>query len=247
MSGRDVGTVMWKEVRELGDMLSGGSRAQMVVQAFAALFFGVVSPIRDGPGWVSNPMANIFYPAVAMMLVLQPVADTFAGERERHTLETLLSTRLDDSSILLGKLLGVLAPVWVVTAGLYLIAIITTNLIYHTGSIIIPSVWAAGMTLGSILLVPGLMGTIGVFVSLNAPTVRKAAQTLGLIVMALLFVPVIAAEAAPAEWKVRVAAALDGTSPRQLFVYVAAALALVDTLLLAAAMKRFRRGRLTLD
>ena len=46
------------------------------------------------------------------MMVSSLVADSFAGERERHTLETLLASRLPDRAILAGKLLVPVAVAW---------------------------------------------------------------------------------------------------------------------------------------
>src|SRR5258705_13563545 len=37
------------------------------------------------------------------MILQSIIVDSFAGERERHTLETLLASRLSDRAILLGK------------------------------------------------------------------------------------------------------------------------------------------------
>lgn len=247
MNGRDIGTVAWKELRELGDMLTGGSRAQFMVQGFVAIFFGVVSPIRYGANWFHNPAANAFYAFIGMMLIMQPIADVFAGERERHTLETLLATRLDDASILLGKLLGVLAPAWVVTAVLYGLAIVITNLVYRGHGLLLPPPASAAATLGAIVLVPGLIGAIGIFVSLNAPTVRKAAQVLSLIFMGLVFLPVVAIQTLPKEWGRRLVGALGEASPGRVLVIAGAVLLLLDVVLVWAALGHFRRGRLSLD
>lgn len=247
MRARDVGTVMVKEMRELVDSLTGGSRAQLVAMAFIGLFFGVVTPMRHGAGWFSDGTTVFSYAFIGMVLLMQPIADVFAGERERHTLETLLSTRLDDSSILIGKLLGVLAPAWLATAFVYLVAIVATNVEYGHGHLLLPPLWSAGATLATIVLVPGLMAAIGINTSMRANTVRKAAQLLSLFVMALVFVPVIASRALPHAWVAWLIGTLEGHTPAQVGLALGAGLLVLDLGIVALALARFRRGRLSLD
>ncbi len=247
MRARDVGTVMVKEMRELMDSLTGGSRAQLIAMGFIGLFFGVVTPMRQGAAWFSNATTAFSYAFIGMVLLMGPIADVFAGERERHTLETLLSTRLDDSSILIGKLLGVLVPAWLATAFIYLVAIVATNVEYGHGHLLLPPLWSAGATLATIVLVPGLMAAIGINTSMRANTVRKAAQLLSLFVMALVFVPVIASRALPHAWVVWLIGTLEGHTPAQVGLAIGAGLLVLDLGIVALALARFRRGRLALD
>jgi len=247
MRAGDVRTVMWKEMRELVDTLTGGSRTQLIVLAFVGLFFGVVTPLRQGAAWLTSGTAAFSYAFIGMVLLMQPIADVFAGERERHTLETLLSTRLDDGSILIGKLLGVLAPAWVATAFIYLVAIVATNVEFGDGHLLLPPLWSAGTTLAAIVLVPGLMAAIGVNTSMRADTVRKAAQTLSLFVMALVFAPLIASRVVPHAWLTSLLSALAGHTPAQVGLLVGAGLLVLDVAIVMVALARFRRGRLALD
>ncbi len=244
---RDVQTVMVKEMRELVDSLTGGSRTQLIAMGVIGVFFGVVTPLRQGTAWFSDATGVIAYAFVGMMLLMQPIGDVFAGERERHTLETLLPTRLDDSSIVIGKLLGVLVPDWLATAFAYLVAIVATNVEYGHGRLLLPPLWSAGVTLASIVLVPGLMAAIGINTSMRANTVRKAAQMLGLMVMALVFVPMIASRVLPRAWLTWLVGALEGHTPAQVGVTVGVGLLVLDLAIVALALARFRRGRLALD
>jgi len=243
----DVRTVMWKELRELGDALTGGSRAQLVVLAFVGVFFGVISPMRRGAAWFTDGSAVLSYAFIGMVLLMQPIADVFAGERERHTLETLLSTRLDDSSIVLGKLLGVLAPVCAATTLVYAVAIVATNIEFGHGEVLLPPFWSVATTLAAIVLIPGLMAAIGVNASMHANTVRKAAQMLSLFVMGLVFLPLIVTQVFPRAWVTRLVALLNGHSPAQVGLAVGAGLLALDIGIVLLALARFRRGRLALD
>ena len=58
---------------------------------------------------------------VAYIVVLAAVCDSFPGERERHTIETLLASALPDEALLLGKILASVIYGW----GLVLILLIT--------------------------------------------------------------------------------------------------------------------------
>ena len=49
-------------------------------------------------------------------------------ERERHTLETLLSTRLSDHTILLGKIGATVSYAWGMTQIVLLIALVPVNI-----------------------------------------------------------------------------------------------------------------------
>ena len=65
--------------------------------------FGVFLPLQNGASWVTSPITMVYWAWMPLMLVTGVIADSFAGERERHTLETLLASRLPDRAILLGK------------------------------------------------------------------------------------------------------------------------------------------------
>ncbi len=247
MRAHDVTTVMVKEMRELVDSLTGGSRAQLIAMAVIGIFFGVVAPLRQGAAWYTDATAPFSYAFIGMVLLMQPIADVFAGERERHTLETLLATRLDDSSILVGKLLGVLAPAWLATAFVYLVAIVATNVQFGHGHLLLPPLWSAAATLATIVLVPGLLAAIGINASMRANTVRKAAQMLGLFVMALVFVPMIASRILPRGWLTSLMVALETHTPAQVGLAIGAGLLVLDLGIVALALARFRRGRLALD
>jgi hypothetical protein len=98
----DVWTVMWKEWRELliqRVRLRGGALSLLVVVAV----FSIVLPLQIGSDWVESPMVLFFAGWVPFVSTAHVVADSFAGERERHTLETLLASRLSNQAILFGK------------------------------------------------------------------------------------------------------------------------------------------------
>lgn len=63
------------------------------------------------------------------------VADAFAGERERHTLETLLATAFPDTSILLGKIAASVLYAWGIAFACSLLGVITINVVFPSGGL----------------------------------------------------------------------------------------------------------------
>jgi ABC-2 type transport system permease protein len=102
----DVLIVMIKELNEFW-RARGGMRSR--VASFLPIFFifGVFWPLQGREAWVSVPfLPGLLFMLLPLTLAGGTAADSFAGERERHTLETLLSTRLSDRDIFAGKVLA---------------------------------------------------------------------------------------------------------------------------------------------
>src|SRR5262249_17060671 len=144
------------------------------------ILLGVVIPSRGGAGYFDSPLSLIAPALMPLLFIMALMADSFAGERERHTLETLLATRLSDQSILLGKMAaGVLYAFGVLIVTLAL-ALVTNNLIHGHGRFrMFPADYVIPVIIFDFLLVL-MLSCIGVFVSLRASTVRQAMQTLNL-------------------------------------------------------------------
>ncbi|UCD40705.1 MAG: hypothetical protein JSV69_08835 [Chloroflexota bacterium] len=98
----DILSIMWKEIREL-ILQRSGLRGGWIGLLILIAVFGVLFPLQSGPDWLVTPTTILMWAWVPFILVNSVVADSFAGERERHTLETLLASRLSDQAILIGK------------------------------------------------------------------------------------------------------------------------------------------------
>lgn len=240
----DVATVAWKESKEILSM--GGNRGKLGPLVFIAIF-GIVLPLQMGPAWVYSPLVLVYWVWVPMFLVTSVIADSFAGERERHTLETLLASRLSDRAILFGKVGAAIGYGAGLTWASLLLGLVTVNLAYGEGMLLLYPLPVGLGIVGFTLLGAGLAAGAGVLVSLRASTVRQAQQTLSIAIMALLFVPIFGIQALPEAWQDRLAEALMAMDVTRAILTVVAILAVVDTGLIAAAMLRFRRARLILD
>ena len=242
----DVLTVMWKEWRELlwhGGSLRGGRLSLIVLVGM----FGILMPYQSGAAWLTSPGTMFYWGWVPLMLVAGAIADSFAGERERHTLETLLASRLPDRAILFGKVLAAVVYGWLLVLLMLILGVITVNVsVSDPGLLMFPRPFAIGAPLLA-LLGAGLAATAGVLVSLDASSVRQAAQTLNVSILLLILVPLVLSQALSDATREAWGAWASGVGVEGIIWTVAAALFVLDGGLLAAAMVRFRRARLTLD
>src|SRR5688500_2470033 len=134
----DILTVAWKEWLEFRDQLlrlkRGGLSALIVV-----LLLGIITPLQMGPLWNKSALMLAYWPLLSSGMVSTLIADAFAGERERHTLETLLASRLSDTSILLGKVLAAILYGLVFTFANIVVGVITLTIRHFGEGIQTPS------------------------------------------------------------------------------------------------------------
>jgi len=242
----DILTVAWKEWLEFRDQLlrlkRGGLSALVVL-----LMLGIFTPLQMGPLWLSSPLMLAYWPLLSSGMVSTLIADAFAGERERHTLETLLASRLSDTSILFGKILAAILYGLVFTFANIVVGVMTLS-IKHAGEGLQapPPVHVAYMLLLVTLSCSTLAG-IGVFISLRAATVRQAQQTLGIIMMVLFIGPVLFIQFLDTEGRILLAGKLTSMGTGRLVTWASALLFAASVTLIVMAMGRFKRGKLTLD
>jgi len=235
----DALAVAWKEWREL--LGQRGARGKAGIGLFL-LAFGIVLPLETGPSWITSPSVGIAWSWVPMFLVSTVIADAFAGERERHTLETLLATRLPDGAILAGKMVAAIGYAGGLTAGSLLLAEVALNLVGPRHGLL----WYAPQVLLTLAVI-GLLGSVfvaavGVLISLRAATVRQAQMALGGTIIVLLLVPVLALRRLPPGWK-RGLLPSAGSGAR-LALLALLVFALLDVGVVALAKLRFTRARL---
>ena len=243
----DFATVLWKEWKEIVMERSAGSTGSYRPLILIAVF-GIFFPLRMGPERFFSPvglLAPTFFSAIVITAV---IADSFAGERERHTLETLLASRLSDRAILFGKIAACMAYGWVISIACIVVGAITVNVVNWHGQVLIYQDAASWLLL---LLGPPLAGaliaTAGVLVSLHATTVRQAQQTLSVGFAVVLIGTIFGSSMLPKDWQAWFARILITWSQVDLVLAAAGVLLAIDLALLAAGMARFQRARLVLD
>ena len=242
----DILTVIWKERKGLFRVR--GRRAQALLGMFSPVLLAIIFPLQEGVHWVQSPLSLLLAFVAPLILVGISIPDSFAGERERHTLPTLLASRLSDRAILFGKIITSVLFGWGVTLVLLLIGLVTVNVANWGGPILFykPSILLAD--LGFSFLVAMLTAGAGVLFSLRAATAQEAQQTL----MAVLLIPpmilqfalfaILGSESGEARFR-EVMASL---SFNQVILVIVAVLVVLDVALLMAALVRFKRARLIL-
>jgi len=243
----DLLTMIWKEWKEML-LQHGGIRSGILPMVIVPLgLLGVLLPWQMGRAWVESPVSLALWAWMPLMLMASLIADSFAGERERHTLETLLASRLPDRAILFGKVCAVVSYGWGLTMLGVLMGLLTVNLVHGRGELLLYS-WKFTLSILALSwLGSWLAAGAGVLVSLRSSTVRQAQQVMMLTIMLLLFVPVYGVQLLPGEWRAQIAGTLAAGGATRLVVVIIVALTVVDVSLIAAAMTRFRRARLILN
>jgi ABC-2 type transport system permease protein len=241
----DITTVIWKEIREALQSTSPRGRGKFGLLIIFVVM-GVFLPLQLGTDLIRSNIGLLIWGWVPMIMISAVVADAFAGERERRTLETLLSTRLPDTAILMGKILAGVLYGYALTWSLILIALITLNISQAGNGLILLSPTQFG-TIAIISFLTSLLTTsAGVLVSLRAGSVRQAQQTLSMLIF-LLFVPMFALGALPEEAQLRLYQFLSTTSTTSIIFGGALFLVITDGFLLFLANRRFKRNELILD
>ena len=213
----DIVTVARKELRHIL-AASGGRRRSGMGIFVLPIILGLVIGLA---GATSNLFFPVFFSASQSGGL---VADSIAGERERHTLETLLATPAAESDILYGKLAATVV-FGVVLAAVYLLSTALSATVVGKGPTAIDLVLVAVLS----MLGCALSSTVAALCSINAETLRQATRRTGLVnlpVTALLGGGAGAIHFLPAPVAVAAMVALAG----------------VDWMLLAVARHRFRRG-----
>lgn len=180
------------------------------------------------------------------MLVGTTMVDAFAGERERHTLETLLASRLSDRAILFGKILAGIIYGFGMTLACILVGLVAVNLAFGHGRLLL---FPASITLGIlavVLLISTMSSGLGVLVSLRASSVRQAQQAFT-VAYFVMFIPLMILPWVPATVSQPVVNILIKTDFTMIAILAGVIVVLLDVALILAALRRFKRARLILD
>ena len=242
----DIWTVTWKEWQEFRDQLLSLRRGGLSA-LILALILGVIAPVQIGPEWVHSRIVVAYWPFLAATMVSSLIADSVAGERERHTLETLLASRLSDSAILIGKIIAaVLYGLGFAVANLT-IGIVAVNVAFRESAPILFSPRQFIVTIMLIVLASLFMAGVGVFISLRASTVKQAQQAFGIAIIVLTMGPLLLFNALGPDTREQLVQRLAGIGEQRIEAYAVGLLLALSAIVIGAALARFKRGKLVLD
>jgi ABC-2 type transport system permease protein len=246
---QDILTVIWKEQKAiLGNRKN--RRRIILTLVVPTIAVAIVMPLQMGPDWLTTGfplLASVVFPLAVVGTI---IPNAFAGERERHTLETLLASRLSDRAILLGKLIPAVVYGWATTLVILLVGAVTVNVGFWEGRILIYQPLIAGAHVAASLLMAGLVASLGILISLRSATVQGAQQTLFgslLIPLSLLqLVPIVLLSIVP-DGKAVLDQIFAAAGSPAVVASILAGWLLVDLILLSTVIARFKRSALSLD
>ncbi len=242
----DILTIIQKDLKEV--LSTRGSRKSSIIYlAIVVGLIGVVMPLQSGGLWLTEPILSLAWSWFPVFLMISMVTDSIAGERERNTLETLLSSRLSDRAILFGKIAGAVVYGWTISVIGNLIAVVTVNISDPSDGIQFYSIAHFLILLVLPLAFGLLMSSLGVLVSINAPTARAAYQKLSLVMLAFWFIPIIFMNVAPDSLIFQVSQFINNVNFVQLAIIGISVILVIDIGIIYFAMQKFKRTRLILD
>ena len=238
---KDIQSMIWKESKSIFRRRASRSNLARILLAPAVL--ALVFPITWGPDWVDEfpPLVIAFIAPAVLVGVLIP--DSFAGERERRTLGTLLASRLPDQAILLGKLIPPVLIGWFSGLLFNLLSLVILNIAHGGGT---PLLYGSTNTIG-ILSLSFLSSTVmaggGVLTSLRSETVQDSIQKL----MTFILVPATLVLVVPLLFRDQVAALIVRLQGQQVLLVSLVFLLILDVVLWILAFARFQRSKMYLD
>ena len=242
----DIKTVIWKEWRELAAQGVGEGFSQTASIVIGVVLMGAIAVIAGFAGsvFIRTPFAVVIG-LCPVLLVMGQVCDSFAGERERHTLETLLASRLPDQALLIGKIAALVLYGYALGVAMLLMSLVGANLNPEVEGFEFfpPSVALAAF--GVSFLVSLMLATLGVLYSLRAKTVREAQAKVMITFLAMTIPFVVVRPFLPHDARESAIRMLSTESGRmQVVLAWLLVLLAIDVVLLLLASARFRRARL---
>jgi ABC-2 type transport system permease protein len=241
----DITTVMTKEWREFFAS-GGGRRASLIVLLIIVAILGVYLPFLVGQGLLTSPWIVFFYAVfLPLIVVINIIADAIAGERERHTLETLLASRLSDHAIILGKLGAVVGYTLALSVITALVGMFAANL-HGNGSFQFYPLGVLVSIAAFALLVSLLLAGVGALISLRASSVRQAQLAMSAALIVVWVLPLLIYSTLPESLHARFLAWISMANWATVG-YILAALVVADLIVVAVLIGRFQRSRLILS
>jgi len=232
----DFWTIVWKETK---DSVFSSRRSEFIIPLMVIAIMGIIIPWQFGHLWISlSPAMITIVCYIPFFLTTSYIGDAVAGERERHTLETLLASRISDRAILWGKITVTIAYGWGLTLIGLLFGLVVPNLLlgqghwefYHPIDIFLEMLVLS-------LLASLLSANAGVLISLRTATVRQAQQTMAVGTLILLIAIVLILKSLPS-------GVLKTLNESQFLLFFIGGLTLPNLILVGILSASFQRSRL---
>jgi len=236
----DLKTMVWKEAKV--QFRGKTKKASYNRQLLAPIVLAAVFPITWGPEWVNEFPALIIAFITPAVIVGIMIPDSFAGERERHTLDTMLASRLPDEAILFGKIILPMLIGWGAALILNLISLIVVNLAHGQNGILLYSPSISGGIVFLSFLSASLMAGGGILTSMSASSAQEATQKL----MTLILIPAMVVQIVPLFFQEQIGRAIKVLTGNQIQIILGAIFLVIDVAIMILAAKKFRRSEMYL-
>ena len=234
----DILTMMWKESKDV--FFRGGWRS-LLRPLLVVGIMGIYLPLQLGPQWVNlTPLGMILLLWIPFFVIISFIGDVIAGERERHTLETLLASRMPDRAILLGKVVTTVLYAWSMGVLSLLVGLVLVDLFRTQGNWMFYPLDLFVDALVLSLLVNVLGASAGVLISLRVSTVRQAQQILGVGTIVFVFGIIFVLQLVPEN-------IVSSLTYSQFLLIAIVVIAVLDAILLGLSLISFKRSRLILS
>ncbi|HEY6284940.1 MAG TPA: ABC transporter permease, partial [Ktedonobacteraceae bacterium] len=181
----DILTMVWKESKDV--LFQGGWRSLLRPLIMVGIM-GIYLPLQFGSQWLDlTPLGMVLLLWIPFFVIISFIGDVIAGERERHTLETLLASRMPDRAILLGKVVTTVLYAWGMGVLSLLLGLVLVDLLRTQGKWMFYPLDLFVVALVLILLASVLATSAGVLISLKVSTVRQAQQILSVGTIVFVF------------------------------------------------------------
>jgi ABC-2 type transport system permease protein len=184
----ELTAVIYKEWHEIVQENGSSKGSWLRLAMLAAL--GLAVGWQAGPAIATGPILPLFGGFLGFTLTIPPAADSFAGERERHTLESLFATPLSDAALVLGKLAACVL-VALIAVAVFIVLAVLAALAKSGGDVLHQSAMGPPVleTFLLALVAALVIGAVGLQVSLRASSVRNALQGMTFTLLVLVGVP----------------------------------------------------------
>ncbi|MGF1490083.1 MAG: ABC transporter permease [Prochloraceae cyanobacterium] len=244
----EIAAIMWKEWRQLLQRTGGKVWVFVLRILLSFVFIALIIPVEIENGAIVDYSWNLVWVTMPSVIVLGLVSFSFAGERETHTLPTLLASPLSDRALVLGKIGFPVIYGFVCSLIITLCLLVKINIVSESKELILYSQASFVSGLLTSWLVATFVGTLGVYTSMKSPTIRQAQTSLVLTMLVVAFLPLISFVASafliPQDIKTNIIEFVAGLNSSTVIVIILLGLAVFDLILIFLVLKWFDRDKL---
>ena len=248
---RNFHAMLWKEWLGIKSMfltpnifLSGIWGGVVLIIAF-----GIYEPFKTGPDWILSPIM-LFSSMILIPFCISGTMtpDSFAGERERHTLEPLLNTPLSDLVLLYGKIVFPASLGWATSMVAMFAGIFVANNFTLSSKLFMSHIDAILFTSIGSLAFSIFITIIGVAASLHAINVMQAQLKLVTAIFPVLLIPAfLIGPFSPIQLRSVTSQLLLSISVNHFLLWIAVGTMVLNGILFMITQARFHRKELIMD